>query len=111
MINNIYAPFPLPLHITFCVLATLLYAAQFYRKKHKHYFYLIIAIDLTLLTHFYTQTIFIRSLAVTEAILLVMIFSSMYIVSKRNKKLSKKDNTPLPPANQSIVGDAFSDNT
>ena len=50
--NNIYAPFPFPLHLGFCIFATLFLIIQFFRKKHLYYILLILGIDLTFATQF-----------------------------------------------------------
>lgn len=112
MIDNIFAPFSLTFHAIFCIFATILYSVQFYRKSYKHYFYLILAIDLTILTQFYTEKFFITCLGIAEIILLIMIFISMFKVSRRNKKLEiekKAQQTAIPEEKNDIVGDAFSD--
>jgi predicted membrane protein len=95
------------------VFATILYAVQFYRKKHNHYFYLILAIDMTILTHFYTQSVFITSLAAAETILLIMIFTSMIKASRKNKILEKNRQNAVPPQEDNgkhdFIDEAFSD--
>lgn len=72
---------PLAPHFFFCVIATLVFGAQFIRKRSKHYIYLVIAVDLTLITQFFSQDYVIIAAFAAEIILLVMA-----IVSARNTK-------------------------
>ena len=86
-LQNIHAPLPLPMHIVFCLLATLLYIVQFARKNYNYYLYLILAVDLTILTQFFEQDYVILVLGIAEIILLVMAFVS----SRKIKKAQKQD--------------------
>lgn len=70
--QNIYAPLPLSAHLVFCVLATLLYAVLFNRRGKKHYLIMMIAIDLTLMTQFWTDKMVIFALGIVELILIIM---------------------------------------
>lgn len=80
--QNVYAPLPLAAHLVFCVLATLLYAILFNRRGKKHYLILIIAIDLTLMTQFWTDKMVIFALGASEAILVIM---AIVMTIKENK--------------------------
>lgn len=84
-IQNVHAPLPLVAHILFCVIATALYIVQYQRKKINYYIYLLIAVDLTLMTQFFTQDYVILAIAVAEIILLVMAFVSQWNYKKQQK--------------------------
>lgn len=90
-LQNVHAPLPLKAHIIFCVIATVVYGLQFMRKKLNYYFYIILAVDLTILTQFYTQNYVIWALAVAEIILLVMAFVSQHNHKKKLKEEALKD--------------------
>lgn len=79
-LQNVYAPLPLKIHMIFCVIATLLYIAQFIRKGSVHYLIIMAAVDLTLVTQFCTESIVIAFLFGIEVILLVLagIFSHKF---------------------------------
>lgn len=49
-LQNVYTPFPFKMHLGFCIIATILYLIQFYRRGSFHYLVLMAAIDLTFLT-------------------------------------------------------------
>lgn len=95
-IQNVHAPLPLPAHLIFCALATLLYTVQFQRKRLKHYIYLLVAIDLTLLTQFYDQSYVVIAIGIAEILLLVLTFVSMHRNKKELKRLElEKENQEL----------------
>ena len=85
-VQNVNAPLPLTAHLVFCAIATLLYIVQYSRKKENYYLYLLIAIDLTILTQFFDQDYVIYAIAIVEVILIVMAFVS----SMRAKRAEKK---------------------
>ncbi len=86
-LQNVYTPFPLKMHLGFCVLATVLYLLQFYRKGSWHYLVLMAAMDLT----FITQTSICRTggriamLGVVEVALLAIAFVLNHHRSKELK--------------------------
>ena len=100
-LQNVHAPLPLPAHLIFCALATLLYAVQFQRRGMKHYIYLLLAVDLTIITQFFDQSYVIIALAVAEAILLIMAFIS----STKSKKELKKQEEEKERKNLVIQGE------
>ncbi len=69
--QNVYTPMPLGVHFIFCLIATLLYLVQFYRKGAWHYILLMAAVDLTFITQFWTSHFAISALAISEAVLLI----------------------------------------
>lgn len=114
MLENIYAPMPFSTHIIFCIIATIFYFIQYKRKGFKHYIYLILAIDSTIFTQFYNDSVVMFVLGFEEAILLVMIIFSMTKISIEHKKefkaLTAMDNirkAEIPVENP--VDEAFSD--
>lgn len=85
-LQNVHAPLPLPAHIAFCVIATALYIVQFKRKRINYYLYLLIAVNLTLVTQFSNEDYAVLAVAVAEIVLLVMAFLS----SRKHKKALKQ---------------------
>ena len=69
--QNVYTPMPMGVHFVFCLIATLLYLVQFYRKGAWHYLLLMIAVDLTFITQLWTSHFAISALAIAEAALLI----------------------------------------
>ena len=96
--QNIYAPLPLSAHLVFCVLSTLLYAVLFNRRGKKHYLILMIAIDLTLMTQFWTDKMVIFALGIAEAILIIM---TIVLTVKENKE--EKEAEEIRLAKERIV--------
>lgn len=115
MTQNIYAPFALPIHLVFCIIATIFYAYMYKRKGYKHYFYLIFAIDLTLISQFYPDGNVIFALGIFEIILLVLIFHSIFKISTQKKREEKMKNSIGNDVNKNleydkdIIDDAFFD--
>ena len=90
-VQNVHAPLPLTAHMVFCAIATILYIVQYNTKKNKYYIYLLIAVDLTLVTQFYTQDYVIVAVAVAEIILLVMAFLSQRRYKKQLKLEAERE--------------------
>lgn len=86
MVNSIYAPFSFPFHLIICIVATLFYGYMFMRKKHSHYFTLILAFDITLLTQMNISKTAFYSITVTEMLLIALIIISLVRVNMNNKK-------------------------
>lgn len=107
MITNIYAPFSLTVHLVICIIATLFYGFMFVKKKHSHYFTLILAFDLTLFTQMNISRGAFFALAITEAFLIVLIIISLVRVKRINKKLM---NAEKSDKKTDFVDDAFNDN-
>lgn len=87
--QNVYAPLPLVPHIIFCALATLLYAVLFNRRGKKHYLILMIAIDMTLMTQFWTQSAVILTVGISEAVLLLLAGILAFKSSREDKALDE----------------------
>ena len=84
-LQNVCAPLPFPVHMIFCVIATLLYITQFIRKGSYHYLTIMIAIDLTIVTQFTTKSFVIGMLFGAE----VMLLAATAIISHRFAKKQK----------------------
>ena len=113
--TNIYAPFPLPLHLGFCIFATLFLILQLYRKKNVYYILLMLGIDLTLATQYTQNEKIIFTLGIVELVLLIWIITSMIIVSNKKKKKEKAEDKSLHEHDElfeeadDIIKRAFSD--
>ncbi len=86
--QNVYAPLPLTAHIIFCALATLLYAVLFNRRGKRHYLIVMIAIDMTIMTQFWTDSVVIMALGISEVILLAL---AIFLGYKENKEEKERD--------------------
>lgn len=85
LIENVYAPLPFGFHLCFCILATIVYTISFIRKKQKRHFYLMLAIDFTLLTHLGDNVYSILVIVIAEIVLILMAFVD-YIKFKTEQK-------------------------
>lgn len=86
--QNVYTPIPLKAHFIFCLLATILYLVQFYRKRSVYYLLIMFAIDLTFITHIWDSKPVIIGLFVAEVILILSAIISSAI---HNKKIKAKN--------------------
>lgn len=48
--QNIFTPLTATTHLVFCIIATIVYLLQFYRRGSWHYMLIMLAVDLTFLT-------------------------------------------------------------
>lgn len=79
-------PLKLPLHIGFCVIGTLLFALQYYRKRQYHQLLLAIAIPSTLLVYTCSTELSYFLLGVEEVVLYIIILVSMIMSNRKAKK-------------------------
>ena len=84
-LQNVYAPLPLGMHIGFCVLATILYAVLYMRRRKPSYLCLLAAVDLTVVTQFWTHSAVIATLFAAEVCLLTACIVFSYKAAKQNK--------------------------
>ena len=107
-LQNVYTPFTLPLHIGFCVAATIVYGLQYINHKSLHYLLLLIACDLTFVTQINTSKPVIAGLFVAEVLALA---GAGYFSFKYNKKLKEKEGEKkkAPKQNGDAVDNAFED--
>lgn len=122
-LQNVYTPLPFRMHFVFCLLATLLYLVQFYRKRSAYYLLIMAAIDLTFITQYWTSKPVIWGLGIAEVILLVLAALSAYRYNKKIKAQNAQANAQLEKAltekkeaektfaeeNEKIVDNAFDD--
>ena len=86
-LQSVYTPFTFKMHLGFCIIATILYLLQYYRKGSWHYIVLMAAIDLT----FVTQTSLCQTgsrvavLGIVEVALLAIAAVLNYRYSKQLK--------------------------
>lgn len=105
MMQNVYTPLPMYVHLGFCIVASVVYLLQFYRKGSWHYITLMFAADLTFATQVYTGDWFIKVLFVVEMLLLA---ASAVLGHLYNKK--QKDKKPEPaPTGDPTDDSAFDD--
>ena len=76
-LQNVYAPLPFKVHMIFCVIATLLYITQF----------IMIAIDLTIVTQFTTKSFVIGMIFGAEIALLAATAFISHRFAKKQKAL------------------------
>lgn len=107
-IQNVYTPFPLTMHIIFCVLATVVYGLEFISKKSLHYMLLLIACDLTFVTQINTAKPTIIGLFFAELFLLI---GAGFFSYKYNKKLKAEEGEKkkAPKQDGDAVDKAFED--
>lgn len=121
--QNVYTPLPFKIHFIFCIIATLIYLAQYVRKHSLYYLFIMFAIDLTFVTQYFTSKPVIIALFIAEIILitLAVIFAYKYnkkvklenaeAEAEKNKELSnKKEAEKVFSENEKkIVDNAFND--
>lgn len=93
--QNVYTPFPFKMHLIFCIIATVVYLAQFARKKSIHYLLIMLAIDATFITQINTSQIIITCLFVLEVALLVAAGIFSHIYSKQQKLKAEKQQSDI----------------
>ena len=84
--QNIFTPLNPTTHVVFCIIATIVYLLQFYRRGSWHYILIMLAVDLT----FLTQTPVCRgqsSVAVLGAIEAVVLIAAFIVYLPYGKKL------------------------
>ena len=113
--QNVYTPLPFTAHLVFCIAATAVYCAQYYRKHSSHYLLLALAVDGTFLTQINTDSIFITLLGVVELALLIAaaVFSFQFSREQKRKAAAEgKDNDEHKPPEEkkeNAVDAAFDD--
>ncbi len=83
--QNVYVPLPLKAHIIFCIIATIVYALEIYRKRSLHYAFVMAAVDATLLMQAFPNSTMVAVLAVLEVLLLGTAIALSVIESKKKK--------------------------
>jgi len=119
IVQNVYTPFSLKVHLIFCILATILYAVQYRRKGSVHYLFLMAAIDATFITQFWTSVIARTLLGITEIVLIgLTIFYHVKFYKQQKAELERKieerkaalaAEEAAAEADSDIVGSAFDD--
>lgn len=98
--QNVYTPIPVRIHFIFCLIATLLYLAQFYRRRSAYYLFIMSAIDITFITQYWTTRPVIIGLAIAEAVLIVLAIISSIVY---NRKVKAKNAAATIARRQAIV--------
>ena len=98
-LQNVYAPLSLSMHIGFCVIATLVYAALFYRRRTYNYLCLLAAVDLTIITQFFPEERVITALFIIEIGLIAASAIYSFRASKAKKTAAAASaSAPAPKA-------------
>ena len=122
-LQNVYTPLPFNIHFGFCLIATLIYLVQYWRKRSAYYLFVMIAIDLTFVTQYFTSKPVIWGLAIAEVLLIIAAIVSAYLHNKKikaekvdeieaekqayeNKKEAEKAQTEM---DKQVVENAFED--
>ena len=93
--QNVYTPLPFNFHLCFCLVATLLYLVQFYRKRSVYYLLIMIAVDLTFVTQYWTSKPVICGLAVAEIALIVSAVSASHFHNKKIRAMNAEKNAQI----------------
>ena len=88
--QNVYTPLPMLPHFVFCLIATIVYFAQYYRRGSLHYLLLLAACDLTFVTQINTAPALMIALFVAEIALLVCAGVISFKNAKKQKSQQKK---------------------
>ena len=107
-LQNVYTPFPMGMHLIFCIAATIVYGLQFLNKKSLHYLLLLFACDATFVTQINTSKPVITGLFVAEVLLLAgaAVFSFKY---SKKLKAAEAEKKKAPKENGDTVDNAFED--
>lgn len=107
-LQNIYTPFSFGMELVFCVVATLVYGAQYLTKRSVHYLLMLIACDLTIVTQINTSKPVLAGLFVAEAALLTAaaVFAVKY---SRRVKAEAGEKKKAPKTQGDAVDEAFED--
>ncbi len=106
---NVYAPFPLGIHLTICIIATLFYGYMYARKRYVHYFVLIPAFDLTLLTQMQISKTAFYVVATIELLMIGVIIWSMISVARDKKEKPESVDAPKVENDTDVIDKAFDD--
>ena len=115
--QNVYTPLTFTPHLIFCIIATVVYCTQYYRKHSSHYLLLALAVDGTFLTQMNTDSIFIALLGVFEVAMLIaaavlgMKFSKQQKLAEQAAEAAQsndEEHTP-PEQKEDAVEQAFDD--
>ena len=106
--QNVFTPFPLPMHLGFCIAATIVYGIYFVKQKTIQHFLLLLACDLTFITQINTSKPALTFLFIAEVVLLLgaAVFSIKY---SRDQKAAEKEKKKAPKQNGDAVDNAFED--
>ncbi len=103
--QNVFTPLPMNAHFIFCLIATLVYFAQYYRKGSLHYLLMLAACDLTFVTQINTSSVVMTALFIVETALIIASIVISFKFSKKNKANEKTTQKPAADA----ADDAFDD--
>ncbi|WP_242836149.1 hypothetical protein [Ruminococcus albus] len=106
--QNVFTPFPFPMHLGFCIAATIVYGIYFVKQKTIQHFLLLLACDLTFITQINTSKPALTFLFIAEIVLLLgaAFFSIKY---SRAQKAAEKEKKKAPKQDSDTVDSAFED--
>lgn len=122
-LQNVYTPLPFKIHFAFCIIATLIYLLQYYRKRSLYYIFIMFAIDLTFVTQYYTSKAAIIALFIAEVVLIALAVVFSYKYNKKIKAENAAENAEKEKENaqkkeaekafseneKKVIGNAFDD--
>lgn len=89
--QNVYVPLPLKHHLIFCIIATVVYILEIYKKRTLNYLFVMLAVDATLLMQLFPSPEMVVSLAIMEAIWLSAALVLSIINYKKKKAAAAAD--------------------
>lgn len=93
-LQSVYTPTSLKVHFVFCIIATVLYLTQFYRRGSWHYIAIMAAIDLTFATQIesFQNQKSIAVLGIIEIVLLALAAVLYFFHSKNHRSAVPEEN-------------------
>ncbi|HPY84982.1 MAG TPA: hypothetical protein PLS20_08115 [Ruminococcus flavefaciens] len=85
-------PFPLPIHLAFCIISLIFFVARFVSEKHIYQLILAVAIPLSLTIHVSEERLPFYALGIIEGILLLIAFIA-YLFRKKKPEEEQESNS------------------
>ena len=107
-VQNVFTPFPFPMHLGFCIAATIVYGIYYVKQKTIQHLLLLLACDLTFITQINTSKPALTFLFIAEVVLLL---GAAFFSIKYNKaqKAAEKEKKKAPKQDADTVDNAFED--
>ncbi len=98
--QNVYVPLPFSAHLVFCIIATIVYALEIYRKKSLHYLFIMLAVDSTILMQAFPNSTMVVILAVLEILLLGTAITLSVLEHKKKKAAAQAEAAKTGDSNE-----------